>query len=58
MMSNYSLIATAAMGLESIVAKEVNQLGYECKVDNGKIEYKGDERAIARSNLGYAQLIE
>lgn len=51
MMSNYSLIATAAMGLESIVAKEVNQLGYECKVDNGKIEYKGDERAIARSNL-------
>lgn len=51
MMSNFTLIATAAMGLESIVAKEVNQLGYECKVDNGKIEYKGDAKAIARSNL-------
>lgn len=50
-MSKYSLIATAAMGLESLVAKEVKQLGYECQVDNGKIEYKGDANAIARSNL-------
>ncbi|MGE8204284.1 THUMP domain-containing class I SAM-dependent RNA methyltransferase [Heyndrickxia sp. NPDC080065] len=50
-MSTYSLIATAAMGLESLVAKEVNNLGYECKVDNGKIEFIGDEKAIARSNL-------
>lgn len=50
-MSNFSLIATAAMGLEAIVAKEVTNLGYECKVDNGKIEYQGDAKAIARSNL-------
>lgn len=50
-MGKYQLIATAAMGLESLVAKEVRSLGYECKVDNGKITFTGDESAIARSNL-------
>jgi len=50
-MKKYSLVATAAMGLEAIVAKEVRDLGYECTVDNGKVHYKGDERAIARSNM-------
>lgn len=50
-MTTYDLIATSAMGLESLVAKEVRDLGYECEVENGKIFYKGDARAIARSNL-------
>ncbi|WP_113970665.1 class I SAM-dependent RNA methyltransferase [Rossellomorea aquimaris] len=50
-MSTYTLIATAAMGLESIVAKEVKELGYECRVDNGKVIFKGDETAIARANM-------
>jgi len=50
-MGEYQLIATAAMGLESLVAKEVRALGYECEVDNGKVSFKGDEYAIARSNL-------
>lgn len=50
-MTNYDLIATAAMGLEALVAKEVRQLGYECEVENGRIRFKGDESAIARSNL-------
>jgi putative N6-adenine-specific DNA methylase len=50
-MGNYQLIATSAMGLEAIVAKEVRALGYDCEVDNGKITYTGDENAIARSNL-------
>lgn len=50
-MKSFDLIATSAMGLEAIVAKEVRDLGYECKVDNGKIMYKGDEKTIARSNL-------
>ena len=35
-MANYELIATAAMGLEALVAKEVRSLGYECTVENGK----------------------
>lgn len=50
-MEKYQLIATAAMGLESLVAKEVRSLGYECEVENGKISFTGDEYAIARSNL-------
>jgi len=50
-MGKYQLIATSAMGLEALVAKEVRALGYDCEVDNGKISYTGDEYAIARSNL-------
>ena len=50
-MGKYQLIATAAMGLEALVAKEVRALGYECEVENGKVIYTGDENAIARSNL-------
>ncbi|WP_313798544.1 class I SAM-dependent RNA methyltransferase [Cytobacillus sp.] len=47
----FDLIATSAMGLEALVAKEVRDLGYECVVENGRITYKGDALAIARSNL-------
>ncbi|WP_251554725.1 THUMP domain-containing class I SAM-dependent RNA methyltransferase [Neobacillus muris] len=50
-MGTYQIIATAAMGLEALVAKEVRALGYDCKVENGKVIYTGDEYAIARSNL-------
>ncbi|MDQ0176152.1 THUMP domain-containing class I SAM-dependent RNA methyltransferase [Bacillus chungangensis] len=50
-MGNYTIVATAAMGLEALVAKEVRDLGYECQVDNGKIVFQGDEKAIARCNL-------
>ncbi|EIJ78628.1 putative N6-adenine-specific DNA methylase [Bacillus methanolicus PB1] len=50
-MDNYQLIATSAMGLEALVAKEVRDLGYECQVENGKISFSGDEKAIARTNL-------
>ncbi|WP_175991252.1 class I SAM-dependent RNA methyltransferase [Bacillus sp. Marseille-Q1617] len=50
-MGTYTLIATAAMGLEAIVAREVKDLGYECQVENGKVIFKGDETAIARANL-------
>lgn len=50
-MTKYKLIATAAMGLEALVAKEVRDLGYDCEVDNGKIIFWGDERAIARCNM-------
>jgi len=50
-MAQYTIIATAAMGLEALVAKEVRELGYECKVDNGKVIFQGDELAIARANM-------
>ncbi len=50
-MTKYTLIATTAMGIESVVAKEVKDLGYDCQVENGKVIFEGDERAIARCNL-------
>ncbi|WP_246247195.1 THUMP domain-containing class I SAM-dependent RNA methyltransferase [Piscibacillus halophilus] len=47
-----TLIATAAMGLESIVKNEVKQLGYEnIQTDNGRVMYESNILGIARSNL-------
>ena len=46
-----TLIATAAMGLEALVAQEVRDLGYECTVENGRVLFEGDETAIARANM-------
>ena len=42
-MTKFQLVATAAMGLESIVAEEVQALGYETRVDNGKVYFEGDD---------------
>ncbi|MEC1472913.1 class I SAM-dependent RNA methyltransferase [Bacillus haynesii] len=50
-MKTYTLIATAPMGIEAIVAKEVRDLGYDCAVDNGKVVFEGDALAICRANL-------
>lgn len=52
MSSEIKLIATAAMGLEAIVAKEVKNLGYEdVQVENGKVIFAADKQGIARTNL-------
>ncbi len=51
MMTTHRLVATSAMGLESIVADEVKALGFETQTENGKIYFEGDERAIARANM-------
>lgn len=46
------LIATATFGLEAVVKREVENLGYKIiKTEDGKVTYVGDERAIVRSNL-------
>lgn len=50
-MTKFQLVATSAMGLEAIVAQEVQDLGYETRVENGKVYFEGDETAIARCNL-------
>lgn len=47
----YQLLATSPMGLEAVVAKEVQELGYETTTENGRILYSGDARAIVKSNL-------
>lgn len=50
-MTTFKLLATAAMGLESIVADEVKQLGFETQTENGKVFFEGDEKAIVKANL-------
>ncbi|GKV55395.1 RNA methyltransferase [Sporosarcina sp. NCCP-2222] len=50
-MSLYNLVATSAMGLESIVADEVKALGYDTKTENGKVYFTGDATAIAKTNM-------
>lgn len=51
-MQKVDLIATATFGLEAVVAEEVKALGYhDVQVENGKVQYRADLSAIARSNL-------
>lgn len=46
------LIATATFGLEAVVKREIQNLGYKVvKSEDAKITFLGDERAIVRSNL-------
>lgn len=51
MKGNVTLIATAAMGLESVVANEVKQLGYQVEVENGRVRFSAPVSAIPRCNL-------
>lgn len=49
---NYTLIATSTFGLESVVANELKELGYDdLKVENGKVTFEGDERDIVTCNM-------
>ncbi|TDT60949.1 THUMP domain-containing class I SAM-dependent RNA methyltransferase [Fonticella tunisiensis] len=49
---DYTLIATSTFGLESIVAQELRNLGYDnLKVENGKITFTGNEMDIALCNI-------
>ncbi len=51
-MKTFELIATSTFGLETIVRKEVEDLGYEINsVSDGKITYTGDIEAVVLSNL-------
>lgn len=46
------LIATAAFGVEAVVARELHELGYEdSSVENGKVTFSADEKAVCRANL-------
>ena len=51
MSQQVTLIATSAMGLESLVADEVRNLGYDPVVENGKITFNAPLSAIPRCNL-------
>ena len=51
MKKEFNLIATAAAGLEAVVGREVRELGYDCQVENGRVRFQGDARAIIETNL-------
>lgn len=51
MKETFTLVATAAAGLEAAVGRELRELGYETQVENGKVRFQGDVRAIAETNL-------
>ncbi len=51
-MKNFRLVATSAFGLESVVAREIKELGYEkTSVSNGRVSFDADLAAIPRCNL-------
>ena len=47
----FELIATAAAGIEAVVGRELRDLGYDCQVENGRVRFQGDRRAIIETNL-------
>lgn len=51
-MAKLELIATATFGLEAVVKREIEDLGFQViRSEDAKITYTGDERAIVKSNL-------
>lgn len=48
----FQLVASATFGLEAVVRREIEALGYKViRTEDGRVTYTGDERAIVRSNL-------
>ncbi len=51
-MSRIELIAPCHFGLESVLKREITDLGYEIvQVEDGRITFAGDETAVARVNM-------
>ncbi|MBR0599696.1 THUMP domain-containing class I SAM-dependent RNA methyltransferase [Sinanaerobacter chloroacetimidivorans] len=51
-MAKLEIIATATFGLEAVVKREIENLGYKViQSEDAKITYLGDERAVVKSNL-------
>ena len=52
MLDNILITATSTFGMEALVKKEINELGYEItEVKNGRITFKGDLKAAVEANL-------
>ncbi|MFS0722947.1 THUMP domain-containing class I SAM-dependent RNA methyltransferase [Paenibacillus sp. 1P07SE] len=51
-MDKLQLIATCPMGLEAIVARELQDLGYkDTRTENGRVNFEGSPADICRTNL-------
>lgn len=52
MTQQYDLIATTAFGLEFVVSRELQELGYDQqRKSDGRVAFRGDAMAICRTNL-------
>lgn len=47
----FQLLANTPMGLERIVADEIESLGYKTTLENGRVYFGGDKQAIIKTNL-------
>ena len=51
-MERLELIAPCHFGLEAVLKREIQDLGYEiASVDNGRVSFYGDVKAICRANI-------
>ncbi len=49
----YELITPCHFGLESVLKREITDLGYDViRTEDGKVTFAGDAEAIARANIG------
>ena len=51
-MRKFELIAPCHFGMEAVLKREIQDLGYEIsEVEDGKVTFWGDEEAVARANI-------
>jgi len=51
-MNRYEFVAPCHFGLESILKREITDLGYEItQVEDGRVNFAGDESAFSRANI-------
>ena len=51
-MKTFELIAPCHFGLEAVLKREIQDLGYEIsEVEDGKVTFLGDAEAIVRANI-------
>lgn len=51
-MHTYELVAPCHFGLESVLKREIYQLGYEIsQVEDGRVTFVGDDESICRANM-------
>lgn len=50
-MEKYQLYATMGAGFESVVARELQNLGYQTQTENGRVFFQGGQSDIVKTNL-------
>ena len=51
-METYEWIAPCHFGMEAVLKKEIQDLGYEiARVEDGRVTFRGDRAAACRANL-------